>query len=299
LVVVSVVVIVFVLVNHQTRVALRSDDRLLGVRKGKSGPRFESEGTVGIVFDRDRTLVISEHTQVDGSSLFRAERSNEVLDFFHLTTVVVSVPLELSTFHVFFRHELFVHVVFHVLVALRHTGVDNTLVQALVLVPVVITVSFTVTVVLGVLATLLLGSLALGFVVGLQEGAHVNNVVSIAIVAASSISSRACVSGAKAETDKTLLEKTDIFLAIGFLVPLHEVVAPLELDGVVGDPLVGHHVFFLGTTSLGHEVASNLRVDFHGISSTDFRFGGDCSKGREKDGKSKLHGAIYWSTKLG
>jgi hypothetical protein len=291
--VVIVVVVIFVLVDLQTGFALGSNDGLLGVRKRESSPGLECFGSDGIVFNRGRASVISKHTKVDGSSLLRAVGSNEVLDLVLFELTVVTVPLELSALHVLLGLEFLVHHIFHVLVALRHASIDNALVQALLLIPAIISISFAVTVVLGVLSTLFLGGLHLGFIVSLQVSLHVDNVVSIVRRATTSITGRASITGAKAESNKALLVKTDIFIAIGFIVPLNKVVASLELKRVVSDPL--HLLFFnfvfFQTTSLGKELLSDLVAGLQGVTNID-GLGANSGNSRKEYGGGELHGCL-------
>jgi hypothetical protein len=121
---------------------------------------------------------------------------------------------------------------------------------------------------------------------------HVDNVVTISLGATSSSTGRARITGAQSEANKALLEKAHILLTIGLLVPLNKVVASLELEGVIGDPL--HHLLvflftIFQTTSLGKELLSNLGVGLQGITNIDGR-GASSSKNGKENGCSELHG---------
>ena len=294
-VVIVILVVVVVVFSFHTAHALFVDNGFRRVGKGEPGKAFE-----GDAFRKGSAGVIGKETQMNGSSLVGAVGSNKVLDFFFLvkTTVVVVVVVilvvvnvELLALHVLFNVELFnfVFLVGVLVDALFHSRIDEAVVLAVVAVKVIILILVVaVAHVVELVFTLVLQVRALGFEPGFHEGVHVDNVVTVSAGAASRLGGRARLCGAQTEADETLGLDFDVFFTVGFVVPLLDVMAALELDGVSRDPIGAFFkLFFLSVvlfelTSLGHQVLTKNAVG------VDFRHGrSHGEQGRE--GEKELH----------
>jgi len=68
--------------------------------------------------------------------------------------------------------------------------------------------------------------------VGLEEGTHVDDVVTVAVGAADGFIVEAAVGGTETESNETLGGDADVVLAVGLVVPLGDVMAALEFDAI-------------------------------------------------------------------
>jgi hypothetical protein len=145
--------------------------------------------------------------------------------------------------------------------------------------------------------TCYLVTLLLSFDVVSKEGVHVEDVVSVSRFAAPSIGRSASVGRTKTESHKTLGLDTDIIGGIGLSVPLGDVVASLELDGVVNSPGdVNLILILVKKTSVLHDLHAKFRVEFdvvsdrdHVVTSEDRKWGGADGGHQGEKGKDKLH----------
>jgi hypothetical protein len=248
-------------------------------RHGLSARESEVSFLATIFVSKDGALVIGEKTKVDASAVVRAVRSHEVLDLFSVVVVVVIVVailvlnLGFSTLHPVGKVKGFLLsliVVVRILVdaRVRVESFDSAEVvpEAHILVK---TTSAVVVVLLAIAVSLVLVVLAhplvvflLGRKVSIEEDIHVENVFAVSTGAPTGVFRGARVGRAKTEANKTLGLDANILFAIGFFVPLGNLVASLELDGVVGDPSIVN-LTLIQTTSMLHNLVSKRRIDLN------------------------------------
>ena len=208
---------------------------------------------VVVILNEVGAELIGEDTHEDLAALIGAVGPHEVLDLLlgllELTAVAVVavvvlpvvvgvlVEVDLAALEHLLDLGLLIAIVLLVLVlglvgvlvdAVVHAGVNKAVVLAVLLVVGVLAVAGGLGVDLAVLELVLS--------VGLEEGVHVDDVVTVGAVAAAGVLVGARGGGAEAEADEALGLDEGLVLSVGLLVPLGDVVASLELDGVVGDP---------------------------------------------------------------
>ena len=310
-VVVVVLVLLLVLLGGD---ALHVHERLGGVGKLVTAGHLVVE--VAVILNKVGAELIGEDTHEDLATLVGAVGAHEVLDLLlgllELTAVAVVavvvlpvvvgvlVEVDLAALEHLLDLGLLIAIVLLVLVlglvgvlvdAVVHAGVHEAVVLAVVLVVGVLAVAGGLGVDLAVLELVL--------PVGLEEGVHVDDVVTVGAVAAAGVLVGARGGGAQAEADEALGLDEGLVLAVGLLVPLGDVVASLELDGVVGDPgeldlLVLVLVLLVELTGLGEDAVTELGVGLDGAGGDVLAGDGDLlgrgnGEGGRESGESELH----------
>ena len=271
-----------------------------------------------VVLNKVGAVLIGEDTHVDLAALVGAVGTHEVLGLLlgllELTALVVVlvvlvvvvgvlVELDLGAREHIFDLGLFV-VVLLVLVlvvglvgvlldAVVHAGVHEAVVLAVLLIVGILAAALGIRVVLAVLELVL--------PVGAEEGVHVDDVVTVGAVAAAGVLVGARAGGAEAEANEALGLDLGLVLVVGILVPLGDVVAALELDGVVGDPGVLDFlvlVVLVELTSLGEDAHAELGFGLDGAGGDVLAGDGDLlgrsnGKGGRDGGESELHLYYY------
>lgn len=273
-----------------------------------------------VVLNKVGAELIGEDTHVDLAALVGAVGTHEVLGLLlgliELTALVVVlvvlvvvvgvlVELDLGAREHIFDLGLFVVILVLVLVV----GLVGVLLDAVVHVVVHEAVVLAVLLVVGILAAaigirVVLAELELVLPVGCEEGVHVDDVVTVGAVAAAGVLIGARAGGAEAEANEALGLDLGLVLAVGILVPLGDVVAALELDGVVGDPgeldflVLVVLVLLFELTSLGEDAHAELGVGLDGAGGDVLAGDGDLlgrsnGKGGRDGGESELHLSYY------
>mmetsp|Transcript_528 Transcript_528/g.776 ORF Transcript_528/g.776 Transcript_528/m.776 type:complete len:481 (+) Transcript_528:129-1571(+) len=321
IVIVVVLVLLLVLLGGNT---VHVNEGLGGVGKGVATGHLVVELSVAgtltvLVVGEVGAELISEDTEEDLAALVGAVGANEVLNLLLELTAVgvvvvivvvlvvvvgVLVNVPLSALHGLLDLDLLVLVpVITIVLLVRvlfdtvlHAGIHEAVVLAVLLVVGVLAVAGVLSVDLAVLELVL--------PVVLEEDVHVDDVITVARVAAAGILVGAGLGGTKAEADEALGLDEGIILAVGLLVPLVDVVAALELDGVVGNPaevnllilvlvlvVVVVVLVVVKTTGLGEDALSKLGAGLDGTGGDVLarRGGGSHGDGGDKSGKSELH----------
>lgn len=275
---------------------------------------------VGVVLNKVGAELIGEDTHEDLAALVGAVGAHEVLDLLlcllelSLVAIVavvaivvlpvvvgVLVEVDLAALEHLLDLDLLIAIVLLVLVL----GLVGVLVDAVVHASVNIAVISAVLLVVGVLTVagglgVDLAVLELVLPVGLEEGVHVDDVVAVVAAAAAGVLVGARGGGAEAEADEALGLDEGLVLSIGLLVPLGDVVASLELDGVVGDPGELHLLvlvlllLLVELTGLGEDAVAELGVGLDGAGGNVLAGNGDLlgrgnGEGGRESGESELH----------
>jgi hypothetical protein len=254
------------------------------VTERKGEPHGEVKGILSILGERSAG-VVSEHTEVDLSTLISAVGSEVVVSVIGVIVggiliVPVIVPVvglvqttsttqidlyALSVIRVI--EELTRQGKLAVSVACIHSHICVTLGHALFVGCVVVIIAC-----LGasVLSSVTVGIVSDGRQIRSNKGVHVNNVVSVLASAAGGVGI-AIADRAQTEANEALGLDAHIIFLINFRVPLLDVVASLELDGVSSEKTEVHVVVvvflflfvvfvLVHTTSLAQQMASHIRV---------------------------------------
>jgi hypothetical protein len=237
--------------------------RSFTVRKSISGKFCE-----GNIFDGRGAGIIGKETHVNSTALGSAVRTNVVLDFVVEVAVLAVLDFELTTAHVVVEVELLLLValsLFFVRVAvnaLQHAGGVEAIVLALLGGPVVGLVAIVLAgaFFLQVKIALVIRVLAEGFVVRGEEVVHVNDVVTVGSGAAGGFGGTAGIAGAETEAHQGSRGNLDVFVTFRFAVPLLDVVATLEFDGIARDPSIGEFSVLVQATRVRQQMLSDGRV---------------------------------------